>query len=263
MFKIKKMKKVMTIFGAIIFASLILTSCGGGDGTKENPVKPNKFKGDLSDYFEIVDGTYKLEIRTYNSGENSEAVLKVQVKRNEKTFEFDAVELAGYTKYSNRYIALECELLDNSKVPVETTEPKDLKTLASLKTNETGWAEFSFPAGDANKFDKVQSFNLLSTIKLSTETNSTESSAISSESEGSTSNVDCDQFIKDYSAFADSYVKLMKKYKANSSDPSILTEYTEAAQKAMDMQKDASSCTDPAYASKLMEIANKIAKAAI
>jgi flagellum-specific peptidoglycan hydrolase FlgJ len=55
----------------------------------------------------------------------------------------------------------------------------------------------------------------------------------------------------------------MKKYKANSSDPSILTEYTEAAQKAMDMQKDASSCTDPAYASKLMEIANKIAKAAI
>ena len=59
------------------------------------------------------------------------------------------------------------------------------------------------------------------------------------------------------------FPKLMKKYKANQSDPSILNEYTEAAQKAMDMQKDASSCTDPAYASKLMELANQIAKAAM
>ena len=253
----------MTIFGAILFASTILTSCGGGDGTKESQLKSNEFKGGLSDYFEIVDGTYKLEIRTYNSGENSKAVLKVQVKRNEKPFDFDAVELAGYTKYSNRYIELQCELLDDNKVPVETAETDGLKSLAALRPNETGWAEFSFSAGDAKKFEKVQSFNLLSTIKLSSETNNSESSVTSSETGGSTANVDCDKFIKDYSAFVDSYIKLLKKYKANPTDASILTEYTEAAQKAAEMQTDASSCTDPEYATKLMELANKIAKSAM
>lgn len=253
------MKKVLRILGAVIFASTILTSCSGGDGTKESELKSNEFKGGLSDYFEIVDGTYKLEIRTYNSGENSEAVLKVQVKRNEKPFEFDAVELAGYSKYSNRYIELQCELLDDKKVPVETAGTDGLKSLAALRPDETGWAEFSFPAGHAEKFEKVQSFNLLSTIKLLSEINSSGSSVTTSETDESPTNFDCDQFIRDYSDFADSYVKLMKKYKANPNDTSIVSDYTEAAQKALEMQKNASLCSDPKYAAKLIEIAKKIA----
>jgi flagellum-specific peptidoglycan hydrolase FlgJ len=56
---------------------------------------------------------------------------------------------------------------------------------------------------------------------------------------------------------------LMKKYKANPTDPSILIEYSDAAQNAVDMQSNASNCTDPKYASKLMELANKIAKSAM
>lgn len=83
------------------------------------------------------------------------------------------------------------------------------------------------------------------------------------ESSSSSSSVDCDQFIKDYTAFVDSYIKLLKKYKANPTDASILSEYTEAAQKAAEMQTDASSCSDPKYAAKLMDLANKIAKAAM
>ena len=255
------MKKVITIFGIIIFASIIFTSCGGGDGTKESLLKSNELKGGLNDYFDIVDGNYKLEIRTFNGGENSEAVLKVQVKRNEKPFEFDAVELAGYTNSSNTYIELQCELLDGSKVPVESVETDDLKSLAALKTNETGWAEFSFSAGDAKKFDKVQSFNLLSTIKLLSETDRAQSSTTTSEQDDSTDSVDCDQFITDYEEFVTDYIKVLKKYKANPSDTSILTEYTELAQKASEMQSQASDCTDPKYATKLMELASKIAKA--
>lgn len=75
--------------------------------------------------------------------------------------------------------------------------------------------------------------------------------------------VDCNQFLKDYSAFADSYIKLVKKRRANPTDPSILIEYTDAAAKALVMQKDAKACTDAEHAAKIMEIANRIAKATL
>ena len=73
---------------------------------------------------------------------------------------------------------------------------------------------------------------------------------------------ECDQFIKDYDAFADSYIKMLKKYKNNPSDASILTEYTEVSQKAIEMQTEAANCTDAKYAAKLTQIAAKLAKAA-
>ena len=130
----------------------------------------------------------------------------------------------------------------------------------ALKANETGWAEFSFPSGDGKKFDKAKSIDLTSIVKVGEETSSATSETTES---SSSSSVDCDKFIQDYSDFVDSYIKLLKKYKANPTDASILTEYTEAAQKAAEMQTNASSCTDPKYATKLMELANKIAKAAL
>ena len=73
---------------------------------------------------------------------------------------------------------------------------------------------------------------------------------------------DCDQFIKDYGAFVDSYIKVLKKYKKNPSDPNILAEYTEVVQKATEMQSNAATCNDPKYAAKLMSLANKMTAAA-
>lgn len=73
---------------------------------------------------------------------------------------------------------------------------------------------------------------------------------------------DCDKFIKDYEEFADSYIKVLKKYKANPSDATIITEYTEMATKSLDMQTQAANCTDPKYVEKMTEIATKMATAA-
>jgi hypothetical protein len=88
------------------------------------------------------------------------------------------------------------------------------------------------------------------------------SSSISENSEiNSSSSVDCDKFIQEYTAFVNSYIKVMKKYKANPSDPTILSEYTKAAQKASKLQSNASNCNDSKYAAKIMELSNKIAKA--
>jgi len=73
--------------------------------------------------------------------------------------------------------------------------------------------------------------------------------------------VDCDKFIQDYTAFVNSYIKVLKKYKANPSDATILSEYSKMAQKAAKLQANASSCNDAKNAAKIMELSNKIAKA--
>ncbi len=93
------------------------------------------------------------------------------------------------------------------------------------------------------------------------EKNVTSSSKSEITEENSYVSVDCDKFIQDYTAFVNSYIKILKKYKANPTDASILSEYTKAAQKAAKLQNNASSCNDSKYAAKLMELSNKIAKA--
>ncbi len=96
--------------------------------------------------------------------------------------------------------------------------------------------------------DKVKSVTNTSTNSEITESNSSMS-------------VDCDKFIQDYTAFVNSYIKVLKKYKANPTDASILGEYTKMAQKASKLQANASSCNDAKYAAKLLELSNKMAKA--
>jgi hypothetical protein len=269
------MKKVMTIFGAILLASVFFTSCGGGKQADiEIKSKSADVKGDLSDYFTVIEGSYKLvqgEEYTDYSNDPPKGVynysVKVQIKRTDKEFDFNAVDLE-----SRGYLSLVCDLFDATGTPVITADREGMRTqgrnsedkaMVSLKPGESGWAIFAF-IGKTEEMKKITTLEVCSNVKMDQAESSNRSSTTSENTESSSSSsVDCDQFIKDYSDFADSYVKLLKKYKANPSDPSILTEYTEAAQKAMEMQKDASSCTDPAYASKLMEIANKIAKAAM
>ena len=252
------MKKIMLIFGAIIFASIILTSCGGA-GKKEFSIKPSTtaVKGDLSDFFEVVEGTYKLEKA---EGDNSDFNLKVQLKRTDQEFDFDAKDLE-----SRGYFQLCSSLLGEGGTPIVIgstdgmgvgTAYQGRKELTTLKSGETSWVEFTFSPIEG--MEKVTTFEINSTVRK--EMGTSNSSSVSG---NETTSVDCDKFIKDYEDFANSYIKLIKKYKANPTDASILSEYTEAVDKASKMQTEASNCTDAKYATKLMDIANKIAKAAM
>ncbi len=268
------MKKAIPILAAILFASTILTSCGGGKSEVEIKPKTVDIKGDLSDYFKVVDGSYKLisEGKEYTDYSNNPPKglyyysIKVQIKRTDEEFDFDARDLE-----SRGYLSLVCDLLDEQNVPIITADREGVRTqgrnsedkaMVSLKPGETGWAIFEF-IGKEEDLSKVKTFEVCSNVNMEIAKSAESSTSSDAAESSSTSSVDCEQFIKDYSDFADSYIKLLKKYKANPSDASILSEYSEAAQKAMDMQKDASSCTDPAYASELMQIANKIAKASV
>ena len=256
------MKKAMTVFGAIIFASIVLTSCSKKNET-EVKVKSTNVTGELSDYFTTIDASYKLFTDGEKTGMkgNFNYQIKVQVKRTDKAFDFNAVNLVS----SESFMVI-CDLFDEQGVPLITADRDGMRfqgvnsedtALASLKPGETGWAIFSF-TGDKETMSKVKFLQLSSKVNIGQAENGNSLSIITESNSNNT--VDCDQFIKDYESFINSYIKLFKKYKANPTDPSILTEYTEAAQKAAEMQTNASNCTDPKYATKLLKLSNKLAK---
>ena len=91
-----------------------------------------------------------------------------------------------------------------------------------------------------------------------------ESNEEASDNNTSGSSSDCEQFCVEYEAFADSYIKVLKKYKSNPSDMSILTEYSAMMSQASTMQNESPDCAgDVKTAARLSAIAMKMAKAAM
>ena len=77
--------------------------------------------------------------------------------------------------------------------------------------------------------------------KMGESDNEITNSSDEEETEGeSSSSSDCEQLCSDYEAFVNDYVSFMKKYKANPSDMSILSEYSEMMKKASEMQENSS-----------------------
>jgi len=263
------MKKTLLKLNVLTLAIIILaltSSCGGGK--KEYSIKPSStaVKGDLSNYFEVVDGSYKLE---KGAEKFDQYKIKVQLKRKDGAFDFDAKDLE-----SRGYFRLCTSLLGEGGTPIVLGSTEGMgqgdgnegrKELIALKTGETGWVEFRFTSLDEkDEMDKVKTFEINSSVNKEEQTSSSSSSSDDKDKSSSTaSSGDCDKFLKDYEAFANSYIKVLKKYKANPNDASILSEYTEMAQKETEMQTNISTCTDPKYASKILELNTKIAQAAM
>ena len=79
------------------------------------------------------------------------------------------------------------------------------------------------------------------------------------------------QFLKDYEAWVDDYIALMKKYEANPTDASILADYTEMMNevaswttRAEEVQKELEASPEDLaeYTATLARIAEKLAEAA-
>lgn len=259
------MKKLMTIFGAMFIVSAIMTSCGGGEkkGTNEVTIKAKStsIKGDLGDYFEVVDKDYVLKVE--EGSIMGGAIISVEVKRTDKDFDFptENINPFGTNGGEDYHVGFGIELLGESG-PItvkQATESgmggpyssEDVTGLMKLKKGETGYIRWS-----VDKLDGLKSFQLSSALQKE-EHSSASSSSIDASG-------DCDQFCSDYEAFADEYVALMKKYKANPSDATILSEYSEMISKAADMQESSKDCAaDAKAAARINKAVAKIAKAAM
>jgi hypothetical protein len=259
------MKKLMTIFGVILVASTILTSCGGSKKKENNEVtikpKSTSIKGELGDYFEVVDKEYiiKVEEGSFMGG----GMISVEVKRTDKDFNFstDKINPFGTNGGEDYHVGFGIELLGESG-PItvkQATEggmggpysSEDVTGLMKLKKGETGYIRWS-----VDKLDGLKSFQLSSALQK--EEHSSEAS------DASDASGDCEQFCSDYEAFADEYVAFIKKYKANPTDPTILSEYSEMVSKAAEMQESSKDCSaDAKVAARISKALSKIAKAAM
>ena len=72
---------------------------------------------------------------------------------------------------------------------------------------------------------------------------------------------DCDQFLKDYERFVDKYIVVIKKYKANPSDATVMTEYSKLASEAARWSGKTPDCSETKHVQKLAQIAAKLSKA--
>lgn len=247
-----KFKQTINLLFIAVIATVLTTSCGGGQkSTEENgdgivKIKPEKAQvtGDLSDYLQVVDNEYEIIPSSFNY-----------------SFKFKATKSLTEQELKNKELGLTISLLNDNGMPIAGTSEIFLSSssydkLETLLKNGSGEEIIQFTTHNFSNFDKSKKFVVSSTMK-----DNSSSSGGSSTIEKS--NVDCDKFIKDYEAFVNSYVKLLKKYKANPTDMTILNEYTEAAQKAAEMEGNAATCDDPKHAAKFLELANKIAQAAL
>ena len=251
----------MTVLATIIFASVILTSCKE-DAKKDESIKikpkTTSIKGDLGEYFEVVDKEYEIK---KDEGEIF-TLITVEVKRNNKDFSFpiNNINPFGTNGGEDYHVGFGIELLGESGpitvIPATSDgmsgpyDSKDITGLINLKKGETGYIRWS-----VDKLDGLKSFQLSSALQKEDHS--------SSESLGDNSG-DCEQFCSDYEAFADEYVSLMKKYKANPSDATILSEYSEMVSKAAEMQESSIDCSaDTKVAARISKAIARIAKAAM
>ena len=268
----KKMKKTMTILGAILFASTILTSCGGGNDKLTLTLGKVAITGDSKEYIEVVPGSYELKKTKGTIGDELQLSLKFKVTKT-----YDSTKIGDHTGIGN----ISLQVTDQSGQPIDVdfspAGVSDYDKINSLLKGKPGdevtvlFKQSGFP--DKEKFAEILKSGKGVEITRADITNpKTEATIIDNSASSSDESVDesapaatgdCDQFCSDYEAFVDDYVAFMKKYKANPSDASILSEYTEMMSKAAEMQTSSKDCAaDPKAAARITKALSKIARAA-
>ena len=277
------MNKIFTIFGAFILALFILTGCGGGIRLADPPTDL-KYEavplvdGPLSEYIETVPGSYLFELEK-NEGEDSyryKGIMKVKFRL------IKPIDIKAGMGYNYFGPGLEGKVLDEQGAPLEfnlsTSSDKDLATYLSRGSGEewlvlklSGQGSINSQA-DADKmlekFKKGKKIRFNSEIieekfdKESSSSNETEKES-QVDKKSIESSGDCDEYLKGYEKFMDKYIALLKKYKANPTDASILTDYTSMVTEAQDWATKTADCAaDTKFAAKFTAIQLKIANAA-
>jgi hypothetical protein len=262
------MKKTITILGLTLMIAIILVSCGGSDKTTLT-IEEVSITGDAKDYIAVVPGTYEIKKTEGTFGDELTLSIKFKV-----TNSFDQSKIGEYTSIGD----LSLQVLDGSGSPIDLDfspagvadwdkinsllkgKPGDEVTVLfkplAMGADEEVISEVQ-KNGKGIEITRADIMNIVTEPIIDNSTNAEDNTSSTDDSS------DCDQFITDYEEFVADYIQVLKKYKANPSDTSILTEYTELAQKASEMQSQASDCSDPKYATRLLQLSNKMAKAAL
>jgi hypothetical protein len=249
--------KNLNLLGLALVVVILLASCGN-NSIKEKTIKANSISisGDGKDYIKVVDGDYILKVV------EAKVAISIKLELNKKYDGEKQPEMGNLALIPLDKSGSAVPDLGDSFLPMnEWDKIKDL-----LKGDVGKQITISFVCGhyfsDKDMLKRIMKETENFEIRFADITGSSSSESNTNSNNALASSTDCDQFIKDYETFVDGYVKILKKYKINQTDPTILNEYTEVLQKATEMQTNAANCSDPKYSSKLMALATKMTKAA-
>lgn len=204
------MKKVLSLF--LFFGLLLsLTACGTG----ENEI-PNVFGIDYNQAVEVLEDE-GFEVKTIEASAS-------QIFKN-LSWPLDSVDKGTVFKIDD-YILDGCgDIVLNYNTEVETMTADDNKVIIYYAKEDYVSEDY-----DDDDFDFDDDFD---EEEEETTTTAKKTSATKKKTtKKSSSSSDWREFLKDYEAWVDDYIEIIKKYKSNPSDMSILSEYTDMVSKA-------------------------------
>lgn len=253
--------KKLHLFIAFLF-SILVVSCGEEKKTyDEATVKPKSIslKGDLKEYFEVVDQEYLISVDENSFMKN--AIITVALKRTEKDFNFSTSKLNAYGTNGDEdyHVGFGIEIFNSNtpKIIKNATEgglsgpysSDDVIGLMKLGKGEVGYIRWSV---EESEIKGLTDFIISSAIEKSSSDLSSEG-AVNSVSTISDENWDA--VLKSYEEYVDQYIVLMKK--ASKGDVSAMSEYSEMLEKAEEFQDKIENAGDDISAKQLAKF-NKI-----
>lgn len=263
--------------------AICLTACGNkknSDSEEKEAIvltpEKTQIKGDLGDYFEVVDKEYTI---TDDWGD----MVSIEVKRTDIDYSFDLKGVEPYGTYGKGVTGnagFGIEILDENGNVIEKVaatasglggmySSDDMKEALKLKAGETGTVRWSFLFDSDKKpakfrltsaYEEVDSSDWDSDSSSSDDDDDDADSYSSSSSSGSQ---DWDALLNSYEQYVDKYISYMKK--AAKGDMSALAEYPalmEKAQEFSDKMSDAKGDMSTSQWARYMKITNKMVTAA-
>ncbi len=243
----KKIKQTLNLFTIAIIAIILTTSCGGGNKEKETTIttvsvkpKTTVIKGDLGEYYQVVDKEYQIKFDANSISEKG--IITVEVKRNDKTFPFsvDKVSPMGISGGEDYNAGFGIEIFSDAgpeviKSPSEggmggVYSHDDIKGLLNLKKDETGFIRWSI-----EKSDILKTFQLTSVLQKVENSETSNNSSSSDETISTSGSENWDQMLDDYEKYTNEYIKFYKQ--AMKGDASALSEYPEMMEKATNLSE--------------------------
>lgn len=272
--------KQLKLFVMACFA-IVLASCGGKKSSGENEKivltpETTHIKGDLGDYFEVVDKEYTV---TEDFGD----LVSIEVMRTDIAYAFDLKGVEPYGTYGKGVTGnagFGIEILDEDGNVIEKAtatagglggmySSDDMKEALKLKAGETGTVRWSFHFGSDQKPAKFRLTSAYEEVDSSDEAtevseieDTEESDEIFNEIFSDTDTPDWNELLDSYEQYVDKYISYAKK--AAKGDMSALTEYPSLMQKAEEFSKkmaDAQNDMSASQWARYMKITNKMTNA--
>lgn len=253
--------KKLKIFGFALLAVIFVVSCG--ESKKETvDVKPatTKVKGKLSDFLEVVDGTYKINKGSGAYGGDWQILVKVKsIGTTDEQFN----EIHGKEKKWKGGLTL--TLFDETGLPIAGLEKFELhyaekdKVIYLLENEgEEDFLKFIVDVSSKSPLyeslpDNIKSFEVGSEVTDYVSDNY-------SSSYSSSGSEDWDAVLDSYEQYINQYIKLLKK--AQNGDMDAMSEYAEMMDKATDLaekMEDAGDDLSSAQMSRFVKLQSKLA----